>query len=172
MTSTSKSSMTPSIISKVSIKPFTATRSIRFVVALYSMYSTVPEIPSASGPWAAPIFSNKNDRRTRGESSASTWVARRADEARRNVGRGTAIVLNLIQGDAYLLRYCTYSEQGKSGSMVKPVITIVDGAKNSVPQRSCPQALSCNWREKPGYQVLPENLGPVTIADDHVVTLV
>lgn len=72
-TSISKCSMTPSISPKVSIKPFTATRSIRFVVASYSMHSAVPGLPSASGPWvAAPVFSKENERRTRGDSSAST----------------------------------------------------------------------------------------------------
>ena len=38
-------------------------------------------------------FVRLNVRRTKGESSASTWSARRAEEARRCVGRGTAIVL-------------------------------------------------------------------------------
>lgn len=92
-TSTSNSSITPSITPRLSMNPFTATRSMRFVVARY----VVSRIAGSSG-WGSDPDSFGEDvtvssRRTKGESSVSTSRVRRADEARRAVGRGMEIVL-------------------------------------------------------------------------------
>ena len=111
------------------MKPFTATRSMRFVLALYSVTRIVllplPADPSLLMPDAGPSplvvelrgvwrgrweedeplpFATvgdeggedeirEKDRRTRGDSSASTWRAFKAEEARRCVGNGVRIVL-------------------------------------------------------------------------------
>jgi hypothetical protein len=69
------------------MNPFTATRSMRFVVALYSVRRTVsPGVPD-------PEETVEKERRTRGDSSSSTRRDFRAADARRAVGRGTEIVL-------------------------------------------------------------------------------
>jgi hypothetical protein len=86
-TSTSSSSITPSTTPRLSMNPFTATRSMRFVVALYSVRRTVsPGVPD-------PEETVEKERRTRGDSSSSTRRDFRAADARRAVGRGTEIVL-------------------------------------------------------------------------------
>lgn len=120
-TSTSNSSITPNTTPRLSMNPLTATLSIRLVVALYSVRSTVKSssllaVPSFSlrleGPLPLSLISatlvaneagslesvvrsdtREKERRTRGESSASTLRARRAELARRWVGRGRVMVL-------------------------------------------------------------------------------
>ena len=99
MTSTSSFSMTPSTTPKLSMKPLTATRSIRFVVALYSVTRTVLllvlvpfcvavpfvaeafDVPFESGEGLEAVVAvegfgddemREKDLRTNGESSAST----------------------------------------------------------------------------------------------------
>lgn len=90
-TSTSSSSMTWTTTFSDSKKPFTATRSMRFVVALYSVFRTVL---SSSLPASSPAaLTSENERRTRGESSLSTASDLRAVLARRYVGKGVLIVL-------------------------------------------------------------------------------
>lgn len=116
-TSTSNSSITPSTTPRLSMNPLTATRSMRFVVAVYTVRRTV----SSSSPtalWLAVLASSsellepvrcfalpservwdlvsENERCTRGESSASTWRARSAEEARRWVGNGMEITLRVV----------------------------------------------------------------------------
>lgn len=90
--------MTPNTTPKLSIKPFTATRSIRFVVARYVVSRTV-FISSADSASESTILLggvvSARLRLTKGDSSASTWRVRRAEEARRWVGRGTEIVLKV-----------------------------------------------------------------------------
>jgi hypothetical protein len=123
--------MTPSTTPRLSIKPLTATRSMRFVLALYSVKRTVLASSLASlettsdGPAAADFAcsefrlvplafvagfvllaeaaleddlavgeaTRENLRRTRGESSVSTWRAFKADDARRCVGNGVEMTL-------------------------------------------------------------------------------
>lgn len=121
--------MTCSTTPRDSMKPLTATRSIRFVVALYSVLSTSPV--SAGLP---SLLVSENDRRTRGLSSASTWRARRAVSARRWSGRGTSIVLCSISAppcclyDEMLSSWnSTYSEHGKSLSIDCAIINEVEG---------------------------------------------
>lgn len=113
-TSTSNSSMTPSTTPRLSMNPLTATRSIRFVVALYTVRRTVSTSSftalllaalAASAELLEPMrwfplpsertwdLVSENERCTRGDSSASTWRARRAEEARRWVGNGMEITL-------------------------------------------------------------------------------
>jgi len=98
-TSTSNSSITPSTTPRLSINPFTATRSIRFVVALYSVLRTVS---SADLTMAASSLEGsgmvEKDLRTRGDTSLSTLNARRAADARRGVGSGRSIVLVMVLG--------------------------------------------------------------------------
>lgn len=63
---------------------------------------------------------SENERRTSAESSASTWRARRADDASRWVGRGTEIVLarRLVGiGSCGSIGY-SYNEQGKATGSV------------------------------------------------------
>jgi hypothetical protein len=99
------------------MNPLTATRSMRFVVAVYTVRRTV----SSSSPtalWLAVLASSsellepvrcfalpservwdlvsENERCTRGDSSASTWRARSAEEARRWVGNGMEITLRVV----------------------------------------------------------------------------
>lgn len=70
---------------------FVATRSMRFVVALYSTLSTDSSFPApASGA------SREKVRRTSGESSASTDMEDRAMFARRAVGKGIERVLGVL----------------------------------------------------------------------------
>jgi hypothetical protein len=97
-TSTSSSSMTPKTVLRLSMNPLTATRSMRFVVALYSVRRTVfsaddDDDDEAVGELGDGIV--EKERRTRGESSWSTRRDWRAAEARRAVGRGTSIVLGM-----------------------------------------------------------------------------
>lgn len=114
-TSTSSSCITPRTTPMLSKNPLTETRSIRFVVALYSVRSIVfssselspsdlpseaspiGKLASAAGCRASASFSVKdtreNERRTKEESSASTWSARRADEASLWVGSGMEMTL-------------------------------------------------------------------------------
>jgi hypothetical protein len=91
-TSTSNSSITFSTTPKLSINPFTATRNMRFVVALYDTSSTVfvssPHFAKSSLEYSPARPVRENERCTSGESSASTWRAWRAVEARRCVGKG------------------------------------------------------------------------------------
>jgi hypothetical protein len=99
-TSTSSSSMTPKTTLKLSINPLTATLSIRFVVALYSVLRIVSSEeltrlePAES--WEDAVEMVENDLRTRGDSSLSTRNACRAAEARRAVGRGRSMVLAFL----------------------------------------------------------------------------
>lgn len=80
-TSTSSSSMTCNTTARDSMKPFTATRSMRLVVALYSVRRTVPLSFSDAG---LPSESVKEYIRcTEEEGSWSTLRERRAVEARR-----------------------------------------------------------------------------------------
>jgi hypothetical protein len=82
------------------MKPLTATRSILFVVALYSVLKIVFSWHSArfvsAVPWLDEIETVEKDRRTRGESSLSTLKAWRAAEANLVVGRGKSMVLNIF----------------------------------------------------------------------------
>lgn len=104
-TSTSSSSMTPNTVPKLSIKPFTATRSILLVVALYSALKTVSSshrtksasCSPAAGVSAAAVESSENDLQTSEDSSLSTCSVCRAKEARRAVGKGTSTVLDADQ---------------------------------------------------------------------------
>jgi len=104
-TSTSNSSMTSKASFKLSINPLTATLSIRFVVALYSVLRTVSSVDFELD---AGIVENVRD--TRGESSLSTRRAWRAADARRAVGRRMSIA----------------SEQGNSGSSWIAIAVIRD----------------------------------------------
>ena len=118
-TSTSSLSMTPSTTPKLSMKPLTATLSMRFVLALYSVRSTVlasssiwspalcacPSAPPVGSPPVVlpPLLTEEGedggdgirvkDRRTRGESSASTCRDRSAELAKRWEGKGVEIML-------------------------------------------------------------------------------
>ena len=85
-TSSSSSSMTPSTTLKLFMNPLTATRSILFVVALYSVLKTVSAVECSE-------VTVEKDRQTKGDNSLSIRRARRAIEARREVGRGMSIVL-------------------------------------------------------------------------------
>jgi hypothetical protein len=80
--------MAPSTTLKLSIKPFTATLNILFVVALYSVRNIVSDSDEECG--GATV---EKDRQTRGESSLSTRRVWRAMDARRGVGSGRSIVL-------------------------------------------------------------------------------
>lgn len=139
-TSTSSSCITPRTTPMLSKNPLTETRSIRFVVALYSVRSTVfssselspsnlqsPEASpigkwaSAAGCTASASFSVKdtreNERRTKEESSASTWSARRADEASLWVGSGMEMTLVVDEDKiGFGALDTTHKEHGKSGS--------------------------------------------------------
>ena len=112
--------MTPNTTPKLSMNPLTATLSMRLVVALYSVRRTVKLLSSSSPtlasiakaaspfkqeptpvliellvmwPWDALGDAREKERWTRGESSASTLSARRADDASLCVGRGIEMIL-------------------------------------------------------------------------------
>lgn len=87
-TSTSSSSIIPKTTVKLSMKPFTATRNILLVDALYSVRKTVLSRPELELGAMRDI-----ERHTSGESSLSTCKACKAEEARRAVGRGMSITL-------------------------------------------------------------------------------
>jgi hypothetical protein len=78
-TSTSSSSIMPKTTPKLSMKPFTATLNILFVVALYSVLRIVSSglltRVGSSVPNAEVEDMVEKDRRTRGESSLSTLKA-------------------------------------------------------------------------------------------------
>ena len=99
---TSNSSITCNTTPNDSMNPLTATRSIRFVVALYSVWSTVLWLSSlsASDCWLVEswFIDSENLRRTSGESSASTLRARKAIVVNLCVGNGTLIVLKSVSG--------------------------------------------------------------------------
>lgn len=88
-TSVSSSSMTSMTKFKLSMKELTATRSMRFVVALYSTCRVWSKSPEASSLVAAI----EKVLRTRGDNSLSTCSDLRATDARRAVGKGTSSVL-------------------------------------------------------------------------------
>lgn len=129
-TSTSSSSIIPSTTPKLSRNPLTATLNMRFVVALYSVRnmvfscsSSINSILSFSAPTVPFVVrllvASRGDgvarekvRNTSGESSASTWRARRAESARRWVGKGVSIVLS-HQSVLYSI------ESGSEGTMSK-----------------------------------------------------
>lgn len=95
-TSTSSSSITCSTTPSDSMKPLTATRSMRLVVARYCVRRTVCDASSVPVPstWDCALgLVRQKSRRTSGDSSASTCRARSADEASRCVGRGMSMVL-------------------------------------------------------------------------------
>ena len=111
--STSSSSITPRTTPRLSMKPLTATLSIRFVAALYSVRRivfcstfcstslsltlvTTVSVVLLGSDLASPGERREKDRRTSAESSASTCSARRAKEARRWVGSGTSITLKMV----------------------------------------------------------------------------
>jgi hypothetical protein len=99
-TSTSSSSMTCRTTPNDSMKPLTATRSMRFVVARYAVRRMVCDSSLAPAPLTTTSSSELarlNSRRTSGDSSASTCRARRAEDARRCVGSGMSIVLSRCQ---------------------------------------------------------------------------
>ena len=85
ITSTSSSSITSMTSARLSKKEFTATRSMRFVAALYS----TRKIDSKFGELA----NTEKSRCTRGDSSLSTRSERRATEASRASGKGISSVL-------------------------------------------------------------------------------
>lgn len=120
-TSTSSSSITPITTLRLSMKPFTATLSIRFVVALYSVRKIVSfavwtQVASSAGLDDAAEMVEK-DLRTSGESSWSTRNAWRAADARRDVGRGRSTILACLSAVARQGKgKQTYNEQGNSGS--------------------------------------------------------
>jgi hypothetical protein len=95
--STSSSSITPRTTVRLSIKPFTATRSILLVVALYSVrrivFSSDKTRVSSLFGFADVGEIVEKERRTRGDSSLSTCRARCAEVARRAVGRGISMTL-------------------------------------------------------------------------------
>jgi hypothetical protein len=88
------------------MKPLTATRSMRFVVARYSVLnivafsSVVGVLLSASSSFeGSPSgLTMEKSRCTNGESSASTRMARNATVARRCVGSGMSMVLCCVSG--------------------------------------------------------------------------
>lgn len=112
------------------MKALTDTRSMRFVVALYSALSLPAASPDSDDGSSS---STEKLRRTRGESSLSTWMAWRAAVARRCVGNGTSMELQsqtrkeymaVVSGSLsrwrlveFLLPRYTYMEQGKSASV-------------------------------------------------------
>lgn len=119
----SSSSMTPNTTPILSMKPLTATLSIRFVAALYSVRKTVhlsyagtltgaaaedagllsrATPPASADQFDVPPFSESDGareklRRTSGDNSASTLRARRAEDARRCVGSGIQMMLGVIR---------------------------------------------------------------------------
>lgn len=72
-------------------------------------------LPSSVLKKASSDAVSENERRTSADSSASTWRARRAEDASRWVGRGTEIVLAGVSRDRKWrsIGY-SYSEQGKA----------------------------------------------------------
>lgn len=79
--------MISKIMARLSMNELTATRSIRFVVALYwTLRTHLSPAPST----AAMV---EKARRTRGDSSLSTVMASTAMEDSRAVGKGTSIRL-------------------------------------------------------------------------------
>jgi hypothetical protein len=103
------------------MKPFTATRSMRFVVALYFVRST-------------DSSTCEKERRTRGDSSTSTWRARRAMRAKRGVGSGMSIVLSYALagkiGERYGRGHRTESK-GSRGRRPRPwlLVEVDSGAR-------------------------------------------
>ena len=123
------------------MKPLTATRSMRFVVARYSVRRIVLFVsfrPCGSSSCFTSAWTGLSSslltpfctdgegeakqkvRRTRGDSSASTCSARRAEEARRWVGSAMSIVLRRCQGSVEARGTCRrgerYNAQGKSSA--------------------------------------------------------
>lgn len=76
---------------KLSMKEFTATRSMRFVVALYSTLRTLAAAASSDEDCGAGT--TEYSRVTSCDSSGSTWMAFRAVAASRDVGKGMSRVL-------------------------------------------------------------------------------
>nr|POF04467.1 hypothetical protein CFP56_55948 [Quercus suber] len=122
-TSTSSSSITCTITPRLSKKPLTATRSIRFVVALYSVFNTV--LSSVTSPFCDPeIATRLNERRTSGDSSSSTARVRSAVSARRWVGNGicTVLQMSVSLNEGLLVYYEHYKVHVKSASLIDWVI--------------------------------------------------
>jgi hypothetical protein len=101
------------------MKPLTATRSILFVEALYSVRSTVLS-PLASEVGATRV----SVRHTSGDSSLSTCRACSAEEARRSVGSGMSMTLFVGQRIFLfdVVKDRPYSEQGNSGSTAAAIL--------------------------------------------------
>ena len=97
------------------MKELTATRSILFVVA---EYSTLSACSSSPPPPICVFLTVESVRRTRGESSLSTWMAWRAVEARRAVGKGIVRTLWFASGISRVWKKGEgldhYNEQGNS----------------------------------------------------------
>jgi hypothetical protein len=111
--STSSSSMTPNTTVKLSMNPFTATRNILLVVALYSVRNTVFSCSGAI-PFATSVAGGtiENDLRTSGESSLSTCRACIADEASLSVGRGRSMTLHTSEVSFYAMFFQVKNLQG------------------------------------------------------------
>jgi len=113
-TSSSSFSMTSSTKLRLSMKPLTATRSMRFVVATYL---TLRMLFS----WVSAGATADKVRRTSGESSLSTPRACSAMDASRAVGKGTLTVLQsgamlVYEGIIHGSAKWTHKAQGNSCS--------------------------------------------------------
>jgi len=93
-TSISNSSIQCKTTPRLSKKPFTATLSMRSVVAAYSTTNVFSSEPSG----ASVSRVNANERVTSAESSLSTARARCAERARCALGNGMRIVLCFVSG--------------------------------------------------------------------------
>jgi len=123
------------------MKPLTATRSIRFVVALYSVRRIV-SLSSSTSPFpSVSAARSEKVRRTRGDNSASTCNARMAEEARRRFKRGTSMTLSTNQQLSTIYRMTqarTHNEQGNSD------VAVIVRTQNP----GCAEA--CVWRSSSG----------------------
>lgn len=121
--------MTPSTTVKLSMNPFTATRNILLVVALYSVRNTVFSCPIAE-LFAISVAGStmENDLRTSGESSLSTCSACMADEASLSVGRGRSMTLQTLKVSSFAI-ICSGQEptmsRGTQGPFQKALSLLV-----------------------------------------------
>jgi hypothetical protein len=110
ITSMSRSFITPITTPTLSMKPLTATRSMRFVVAAYSTCSMLLSVDSEEEV-------RLKVRRTRGDNSASTESAACAVDARCVVGKGMDSVLRDSKRHPMICNYLAYIVQGKPSSV-------------------------------------------------------
>jgi hypothetical protein len=155
ITSMSRSFITPITTPTLSMKPLTATRSMRFVVAAYSTCSMLLSVDSEEEV-------RLKVRRTRGDNSASTESAACAVDARCVVGKGMDSVLRNSKRHPMICSYLAYSVQGKPSSVLI-CWSAMFLRVSSHPPRLCGSNFAKTWGTQTPCRFQPSaHLDPVT----------